>query len=671
VSLSLVGLCALLLAVQADAPAPATPVSDQEGIPVPVAAPTPKPTPTPTPPPRRVPPDASLEDLWSEYVRSEVAGDEGEAGRRLHEIRRLRTERNIDNLETVGLGLVARGVARLDADERDQAETSFGRAVQLAPGLPDGHYGLAVAQLKKGLLGAVPSVRAMTNGLVAFLPTARGELRSTELLVVSGLLAVFLVTWALAVALLTRHGGLLRHDIEEWLGPAQSRAASLALLLLLLMFPLAAFQGWGWLPLWWLAVLFSYFNRTEKAVAVLAFLAVIVSGPALEVLSVRVDTARNPLFRAAIAAVDGKPDAFDASLLESAARSDPEDRDLLYLLASAWRRSGRVQDAADLYGRLLRQDPSDSVARNNLANLEFVRGQHETALARYRQGSRAGGSNEVTAISFYNLSLAHLQQFEYQAYNEAKSSADRLTPGGVAGYDRWKYDSGDYAVVDLGLSRDDVWRKFAGVAEGVGERNVAAGGGGGHLGFRPGSLLNRFTAAAGIFALVAFVVGRFRGDKAFTIHCSRCGTAFCRQCHLGQVVGDLCSQCYHLFVVRDGVSGPVRNRKMLEVQGRESRRGRIFRALSVLSPGTGHVYARQTLAGVAMVTAWYVVLAGTLASRLVPLTEVSSRLQPPWTIVLAATVLVAVWVLANRLRPDFEVALPKRRQVRRPTRAGR
>jgi tetratricopeptide (TPR) repeat protein len=562
-------------------------------------------------------------------------------------------------------------VARLDADERDQAEASFGRAIQLAPGLPDGHYGLAVTQLKKGLFGVVPSARTMLNGLLAFLPTARGELRSTELLVVSGLLTAFLVMWALAGALVVQHGALLRHDIEEWLGPNQSRAASLALFLPLLLFPVVSFQGWGWLPLWWLAVLFSYFNRTEKAVAVLAFLTLIASGPALEALSVRVEMARNPLYRAAIAAVEGKPAAIDAGLLESAARSDPGDRDMLYLLASAWRRSGRVQEAADLYGRLLGQDPSDAFARNNLANLEFARGQHETALIRYRQGSRAGGANEIASISFYNLSIAHLQKFEYQAYNEAKSSADRLAPGGVSSYDRWKYDSGDYAVVDLTLSRDDVWRKFAGVAEGVGVRNVASGEGGGSLGFGFGSLLNRFTAAAGVFGLVAFVVGWFRGSKAFTVHCSRCGTAFCRHCHLGQAVGDLCSQCYHLFIVRDGVSGPVRNRKMLEVQGREARRGRVFRALSVVSPGTGHVYARQTLVGAALVFTWYAALATAFASWLVPLTEVSSRLRPPWAIALVAILLVAVWVLANRIQPDFETALPKRRKTRRPGRSGR
>jgi hypothetical protein len=312
----------------------------------------------------------------------------------------------------------------------------------------------------------------------------------------------------------------------------------------------------------------------------------------------------------------------------------------------------------------------DTVARNNLANLEFALGRTEDALARYREGSRTAHTDEARGVSFYNLSLAHLEKFEYQAYNEAKSSADRLAPGGNAGYDRWKYDSGDYAVVDLGLSREDVWRKFAGVAEGVGVRNVAAGGAGGAPRFQPASLLNRFTAGAVVFFLVAIVIGRVRGSKAFTVACSRCGTAFCRQCHLGQVVGELCSQCYHLFVVRDGVSGPVRNRKMLEVQGKETRRGRVFRLLSVVSPGAGHVYARQTLVGVTLVVLWYALLAGTVASRLLPLTEVSSRLVPPWAIALVAPLLLAIWLLANRLRPDFDVPLPKR-PARRSARAGR
>jgi hypothetical protein len=172
-----------------------------------------------------------------------------------------------------------------------------------------------------------------------------------------------------------------------------------------------------------------------------------------------------------------------------------------------------------------------------------------------------------------------------------------------------------------------------------------------------------------VFVLAALLIRRWRGPKAFTLHCDRCGTAFCRNCHLGQVSGGLCSQCYHLFVVRDGVSGPARNRKMAEVQRADGRRERVFRVLSVLSPGAGQVYGGWTFRGVVLLLAWYGVLALTVARGVVPFTEVSRRLSPPWLTVASALVLLGVWLAANRFRPESDVELPARPAAARRTRA--
>jgi hypothetical protein len=654
----LVVLALLSLAQAGEAPpAPARPAVPPSPSAAPALA--------PTSPAASRPPAPSLTSLWGEYVRVEAAGQAEEAARRFAEIRRLRIERNIESLDTVGMGLVEEGAARLAAREREAAETALQRAGDLAPGLPDGHYGLSVVRLRKGPIGFVPSLRAMASGIAAFLPTARGQLRFFELLVVAGLVAGLALTWTLAVSLALRHGGLLRHDLEEWLGPAQNRSAALALLLLLLLLPLAAFQGWGWLPLWWLALLFTYFGRAEKVVAVLALAGVVVSGSGLGSLEKRLQTARNPLFWAAMTAVEGEPGPPEVKLIETAARQDPGDRDLAYLLGSAWRRVGREGEAALLYQRLLEENPGDAVARNDLANLEYAWGEVDHALARYRAGADAGGPPEVVATFFYNLSLAHLRKFEYQAYNEARSNADRLAPGRVSAYDRWRYDSGDYAVVDLGLSREEVWHKFAGSASGVVEKNVFGKGPFPGLELSPVVLVNRFAGFAILFAAVVILVGWLRGSRAFTVHCSMCGTAFCRHCHLGSGATDLCSQCHHLFVVRDGVSGPARNRKMAEVQEGETRRGRVFRILSVVSPGAGHLYLRWTFVGLVLAATWYGVLGVVAASEIVPFTEVARRLTPPWAGIVLGTLLVAIWVLANRLRPELEPSVPGPRGGRR------
>jgi hypothetical protein len=135
------------------------------------------------------------------------------------------------------------------------------------------------------------------------------------------------------------------------------------------------------------------------------------------------------------------------------------------------------------------------------------------------------------------------------------------------------------------------------------------------------------------------------------------------------VSGGLCSQCYHLFVVRDGVSGPARNRKLAEVQRADGRRDRVFRVLSVLSPGAGQVYGGWTLRGALLLLAWYGVLSLVVASRLVPFTEVAGRLAPPWAGVAGGIVLLAVWAVANRFRPVSEVELPARPSTPRRPRA--
>ena len=386
-------------------------------------------------------------------------------------------------------------------------------------------------------------------------------------------------------------------------------------------------------------------------------------GPVVTSLDVRLRTARNPLFRAALAAVESVPDGAAIARLEEAVRSDPEDRDLVYLLGAALRRAGRYGEAAELYRQVLARDPGDAVARNNLANIEFARGSYDSARARYRAGTEAGAAPEVAATSYYNLSLVHLQKFEYQAYNEAKSNADRLAPGLVADYDRWRYDTRDYAVVDLGLTPrggpGEVRRGRDGGRGAQRGRGRAAGAAGAGSARRlPGQPLRRGRRVSSRSSPSSSGAGAGRRPSPSTA--AGAGRAFCRFCHLGQVSGGLCSQCYHLFVVRDGVSGPARNRKMAEVQRAEGRRDRVFRVLSVLSPGAGQVYGGWTLRGAVLLAAWYGVLGLLAAGRVVPFTEVPRRLSPPWLPVAAALVLLAVWVVANRFRPERDVELPAR-----------
>jgi tetratricopeptide (TPR) repeat protein len=600
---------------------------------------------------------SSFDALWDVYRKADAGGDKDAADKIFKEIRRLRIERNVQSLEDIALALVGRGQDRFAKGDRVGAEDDFASAISLDPHLPDGYLARAKLEMRKGPLGIVAAVRDTFSAMTARLDTSRGRYYILLLVIPVALLALFATITVLGLSLALRSGTLLLHDLEERLGE-DKKSVALGIWAALLLLPAVTFQGVGWLPFWWLALLFAYLSRLEQAVALIAMLAGLVVGPTIEALERRVLAERNPIFRAAMATIESSADARAREELERDVAKYTDDRDLAYLLGVQYKKEGRYDDSAALYREILRTDAEDRIALNDLANLEFARGEFPAAIARYKQGAEQSPTDEIRATFYYNLSLAHLQRFEYQPAQEARSQAERLAASLVRSYDAlWKYDKGDYAVVDLSLTEQEAWAKFDGTAEGVKTKNVAG------RKVTPLSaarllVFNRFAGFLGVFGLTSFLLSRWRGPRMFTMRCQKCGTPFCKHCHLG-VAGGLCTQCYHLFVVRDGVSGPARNQKLLEVQKEDERRERVFRALSLLSPGAGHLYAQRPLVGMLLAAIWYALLSMVaLAGRVLPVTEAPATLTGWWPLAVAAVLLLAIYVLANRARPDWEVSLP-------------
>jgi Tfp pilus assembly protein PilF len=616
----------------------------------------------------RAPAGNSFEALWAAYRQADTSGEKETRDKVFHEIRRLRIERNIRSLETLALALVAQGLQKLESGRRDEAEEDFRRAIGLDPHLPDAYLGLAATDLKRGVLGGVSAVRHTVQGVTARLPTSRGQFYLIALLLPVVLVAALVTVAAFALTLVIRHGPLLLHDLEESLGTGRGRPYALGVYVALLLLPAITFQGYGWLPLWWLTLLFIYVGKAEQIVTGVVLVGALAVGPLVGALESRVRAFQNPLFRASVQAIDGGPDVRATMALEGALREKLDDRDLVYLLAILYKKAGAYDEAGLLYRDVLQADRRNSLALNNLANVEFARGEFQAALARYKAGTELPDiAPEVQGTFFYNQSLAHLQRFEYQPATEARTQAERLAEGLVDRYDRlWKYDKGDYAVVDLSLDQQQLWEKFGDASEGTAVENIWDNGGGPAPTGLLSQLFNRFAGFLAVAGVTLWLLRRWRGPRMFTQRCLKCGTPFCKRCHLGAAAGALCTQCYHLFVVRDGVSGPARNQKLLEVQKEDERRERVFRALSLISPGAGHVYAQRTASGVLFMASWYLLLTlALLAGRLVPFTEASEAVSQPWPLALAGLALLALYVAANRARPDFEeIALPVRRSTR-------
>lgn len=622
--------------------------------------------------PGQVAASGSLEDLWSEYLRLDSAGDADGAARALGDLARVRAERNIGGLEPMALALVAKGIDRVRKGETAAAEAYFRGALGLAPRLPDAYLGLALAEARRGPLGFLPAAQQTLSAVAASLRTAEGRYRLRALLIPALLLALLATAAAVSLGLLVRHGSLLLHDLEEEIGPTRGLPFARGLFVLLLVLPLAALQGYGWLPLWWLTLLFVYLNLMERIAAGVLLLATLAVGPLTQGLDASARAQQNPLYRAALVVVESGPDALATAELARAAEASPDDRDLQYLLARQHRKAGRDDDAAGLYRAILAADAKDPVALNNLANIEFYRGDFSAAIARYKQGTELGAGPESTATFYYNMAQAHLQKFEFQPATEARAQADRLAADLTRSYEtRWKYEKAGAAVsavVDLGLTPEEIRLKFGDRGDGTPLKNVAGRrAAGGSSGAALPAVLNRFLGFAVVFAITFFGLSRWRGDRLLTLRCAKCGSPFRRRV-TAQDTGELCTQCFHLFVVKDGVSPSAKNKKLMEVQAEETRRLRTFRLLSLLLPGAGQVFGRAPLPGLLLLLVWFSVLAlAGLAGRPFSVTGASSALLGSWVLAPAGFVLFVVYVVANKFRPSFETALPVvRRAPRRP-----
>ncbi len=616
----------------------------------------------------RPPAGNTFEALWWLYRRASGRGENEGAGAALREIKKLRIERNIVRLEPFALARVGMGLGRLREGQLDKAEEEFRAALDLDPYLADAHFGLALSARRHGPAGYLAAARHAVGGLTARLGSITGQHYFGALLVPTAVLALLLTITVVATALLLRYGALLMHDLEEKLG-GDRKGLARGICALLVALPVVAMQGWGWLPLWWLALLFLYMTTVERVVAGVLLLATMAVIPLAHLIDERLETARNPLFHAGLAGVEGGPDQRATSLLEASMDAHPKDRDLAYLVAALYKKGGRYDDASAVYTALLQSSPNDAYALNNLGNMAFAAGEFQAAIPRYQQALATEPPPSVAATLYYNMSQAHYQKFEPQQASEARSQANRLDADLIRVYDAlWKYDFADvWAVVDLRLTPAELWRKFYSTSAGIARENVAGSGAG------PSSfwsvvaeLPNRFAGALVAFGLGILALSRWRGARAFTMLCVKCGTPFCRRCHIGPASSGLCTQCHHLFIVRDGVSGPARNQKLLEVQKEDGKRELVFRILSLVAPGAGHVYARRVLSGLGFVFVWAALLSlAVVAGLLLPFTDAPSMLAPSWGWAVGGLLLLALYVAANRARPDFEYYIPAGRQPRR------
>ncbi len=159
----------------------------------------------------------------------------------------------------------------------------------------------------------------------------------------------------------------------------------------------------------------------------------------------------------------------------------------------------------------------------------------------------------------------------------------------------------------------------------------------------PGSL----AGAAGILALFLLPGLGLSQRGGAARRCRRCGRPFCRRCRVGTKDPDHCSQCVHLYILRDGLAPVIKSRKMDEVTRYRKRVWIGERLLSLPLPGSGHVLGGRPCLGALLLVSWIGAWLGILLHGRMLVAPDAITASAVATSLLLGSLALVVWLVGN------------------------
>lgn len=529
-----------------------------------------------------------LETVWFAREKYLQIGEVEKAQQQLLVLSERALARGVRNLPEYGAVLVREAERRMESRDYDQASKTLGWARRLAPDELPVYVSAALLAFRRNPFNPVPVWEELVSGARAVGRSFRLQvwLRANLLGTMVGGLAFFF-TVAVAIAGLAAAPRLV-HDIRESMGFGSPRVRTV-----LAWGALALPALVGLAPWWWVIVagllLWPYFGVPNRCLAAAGAAFLIVLPFAVRERAVLLTLSEQPLLAAVVQVREGNWTAADYDTLKAAADSGTAGVPGVNALGLAARRLGRLDEAEAAVRAGLQAAPGNAVLWVNLGNIAFARQDVDGAITHY---AKAAELAPRLFAPHYNLGVAYREGFKFAESEAEMQRAGELDPESASFYAGFEAARLKGHTLD-GLSRtQELWA----LARADGEEQSAAAD---HLweALMLGVPISAWPAVVGILLLLGAALGFWRLKSGSATACNRCGRVYCPRCQPGRR-GDLCSQCHHIFVKKEGVDARVRVQKMGDIKAW----GRLLRvrhiSCAVLAPGGGHLSSGRFWPGV-------------------------------------------------------------------------
>ncbi len=368
---------------------------------------------------------ARIQELWLQWVTASLQDNRARSDELLRELLGTVREIGFSHLPDLALGAAAQARQSAREENFERARRQLDAADAFDPGRPE----VAFAE------GAV--ARAEGNWLGAALATGRGfaltrRAGESQVAWVSSLLwlgLVFEVTAALFVALLAIvHGPAIVRGLRDRMSPPLPAWAAGAVILFLLLAPMALPSGLFVVLLLWSGLSWSFVTKSERIVLAGGWLLALTLPLAAARAQRDLALSQSPPMRAIAAFEEGRLyGGFFADL--QVVRSALPDRPIaLELAADVHRTLGQWDLGRSLYRRVLVDEPESVAVLINLGAYHFRKGEYALANAHFERATHAA---QPSAAAWYNLSLGYSESLLFDESRGALEGARAIDSAAV------------------------------------------------------------------------------------------------------------------------------------------------------------------------------------------------------------------------------------------------